>query len=247
MSQKAVEYGCRMKQYWSIPGWKDAPKGLPCMAFEKFDGSNVRIEYNCRREEWYKYGSRNVLLDPSNPDLGPAISTFESTLAEPIAKVIKDEKYFRGIQSVVVFCEFLGPNSFAGLHVASDPKEMVLFDVNPHKKGFMLPREFVKMFGHLNVPKVVYEGNFNHEFITAVREGQYPVKEGVVVKGIKPGSKRDVHGLWFSKVKTNWWLNELRTRAQTNEQLRRVLADNLTEQGTNEVVNNGDDVGSVRV
>jgi hypothetical protein len=150
-------------------------------------------------------------------------------LADPVIRVIRGNKDYRGVDRCVVFCEFEGEDSFAGYHNYDAPFDLILIDVNPHRKGYLAPRKFIKDFGHLQIPQVVYEGNFNRDFIRAVRQGEFDVKEGVVAKGIKPG-KTAPHGLWMAKAKTQWWLDELKRRAETDESLKLVLAENLGEQ-----------------
>jgi hypothetical protein len=216
-----------MKDYWSIPGIKDCPKGLPCLAFEKFDGSNVRFEWTKKRG-WYKFGTRNRLFDASDPEFGGAIAVFLQKYGDAVPKVLHDEKEYRGVQDCIVFGEWFGEHSFAAYQDWSEPHDVVLFDVNPHKKGIISPRQFVKHFGHLHIPQVVYEGNFNQQFIRDVREGKYPVKEGVVAKGLRPGGKPP-HNLWMAKCKTLWWLQELRRRAAEGG-FQQILMENEAEQ-----------------
>ena len=129
--------------------------------------------------------------------------------AEGVEKVLRDN--YRKVENAIVFAEFFGPHSFAGKHDATflgvdsnDPKDVVLFDVNIHKRGFVPPRTFLEQFGHLHVPSVIYEGPFTEEFVQDVRNGKYPVVEGVVAKG---GEK---HDLWLMKVKTLSYLQRLR-------------------------------------
>lgn len=218
-----------MKQYWQIPGPSKAPQS-PCVAFYKYDGSNIRAEWSKKRS-WYKFGSKHVLLDETNPILGPAIDVFKRTYGESLEKTFLDNKEYRSAENITVFFEFFGPNSFAGYHVPEDEKKVVLFDVNVHKKGFLLPRDFLKNFGHLPIAEVVYEGNFGPAFVKDVWEGKYDVGEGVVAKGIIIGKKsNEQHGLWMAKAKTKAWIDELRKRAILNPSLIRELDDNLKEQ-----------------
>jgi hypothetical protein len=52
------------------------------------------------------------------------------------------------------------------------------------KKGLVQPRQFVKTYGDLpQSAEVIYEGNLNRQFIMDVREGRFPVVEGVIAKG----------------------------------------------------------------
>jgi hypothetical protein len=217
-----------MKDYPEIPGPSKAPQG-PCIAFHKYDGSNLRFEWSKKRG-WYKAGIRSGLIDASHPDFGCALHAFQEQQAEGIEKVLRDNKNYIGIQNVVVFCEFLGPSSFAGWHDWKEPKELILFDVDIIKKGFVLPRDFLKDFGHLRIAEPVYEGNFNKEFVEKVKDGHFPVGEGVVAKGVL-ASKNPVHGLWRAKVKTKAWLAELAKRVQENPKFfGKTLADNAIEQ-----------------
>jgi hypothetical protein len=127
--------------------------------------------------------------------------------------------------------EFIGPESFAGLHNKLDKKELILIDVCVYKRGIVLPREFAKNFGHVRSAEVVYEGPYNREFVDAVKAGKYPVKEGVVAKGVEIGKKKNPqHGLWMSKVKTDAWLAELKNRAALSEEFRKAWEENQKEQ-----------------
>jgi hypothetical protein len=221
-----------MKTYWKISGPSAAPNA-PCLAFYKYDGSNLRFEWSKKRG-WYKYGTRKRLFDHTDDEFGPAIQVFEETYADELEKVFTSKSFkkdHRGVQQAVVFCEFFGPHSFAGQHQPEDPKELVLFDVALHKKGIMLPRDFLDQFGHLKVPEVIYEGNFNRQLITDVMDGKYPVDEGVVAKGILLGKKKNPqHGLWMAKIKTRSWMDRLREKAETIKGLQQILKENEREQ-----------------
>lgn len=212
-----------MKSYPEIQGPSKAPKDY-CFAFDKMDGSNLRFEWSKKRG-WYKFGTRNCMIDQNHPDFGIGWNLFLNRYGDDIPKVLKDHKEFRHVESVIVFCEFFGENSFAGNHEKTDTKEVVLFDVNLHKKGFLLPKDFIKYFSHLPIPKVVYEGNFNTQFVKDVFENKYNLKEGVVAKG---GDSQ--HNLWMTKAKTKDWLDKLRLMKSGNPYFDKILADNEKEQ-----------------
>jgi hypothetical protein len=216
-----------MKTYWSINGINRTARGQSCYAFAKLDGSNLRFEWSKKRG-WWKFGTRRRLFDENDHEYGEAIATFLEKYGDGVPKALKDNKEYRGVDRCIVFCEFFGENSFAGWHF-EEPHDVVMIDVAPHKKGIIAPKQFVKHFGHLDIPEVVYMGNFNNEFIQAVREGKYPVDEGVVAKGINPGKKAP-HGLWMIKVKTLDWLDRLKRKAENSPELRKILAENLREQ-----------------
>ena len=170
-----------MQQYPSIDGSKKAPLGKQCIAFYKYDGSNLRWEWS-PKQGWHKFGTRTQLYNATDPIYGPAIPIFMDTMADEIVRRVKDVE--RGIQRITVFTEYFGPKSFAGIHVPGDIMDLRLFDAFLFKRGFMGPVAFVKAFGDLPyAATVVYRGVLNHQFITDVRTGQYPVWEGVVAKG----------------------------------------------------------------
>lgn len=152
-----------MKEYPKILG-AGIPSGDPCIAFYKYDGSNLRFEWR-PKSGWYKFGTRRRLFNETDPEYGEAVAIFSKKYAEPVEKVIREK--FKKAESAIVYCEFFGPHSFAGKHEpgflgveSNDPKDLVLFDVNIHKKGFVSPADFLDLFGHLHIPKVIYEGPF---------------------------------------------------------------------------------------
>lgn len=194
-----------MKQYPKILHWNNSPLGLPCIAFDKLDGSNIRFEYS-RKRGWYKSGSRKMMIDSNHEDFGQTIKLFEDEYQESLSKIFCDTKQFRGVKNFVVFCEYFGEDSFAGWHAPDDTMYIVLFDVWLMRKGFVSPRDFIKIFGDkLEIPSVIYEGNFNRSFIQKVSDNEFNLKEGIVAKGLlkKAPPARNV---WMTKVKTQEWL-----------------------------------------
>lgn len=170
-----------MQQFPSIDGSAKAPLGKPCIAFYKYDGSNLRWEWS-PKQGWHKYGTKHQLFDASEPMYGKAIPIFKDTMGDEIVRRVKSLE--RGIQRITVFTEFFGPGSFAGQHVETDTMELRLIDAFLFKRGFMAPRTFLKTFGDMpQAAGVIYEGNLNKQFIDDVRKGVYPVWEGVVAKG----------------------------------------------------------------
>ena len=204
-----------MKNYPSILGSSDAPQ-LPCIAFYKYDGSNLRFEWQ-RKAGWCKFGTRHRLFDKADPEYGPAIEIFMKKYSSGIEEVIRN----RGIQEITCYCEYFGPHSFAGQHnpkhpalaingiIDNTPMDLVLFDVNIYKKGIMPPQAFIDTFKHLPIARVVYEGNLDAQFIQDIKNGIYPVVEGVVCKGCVGNSP---HGLWMRKIKTQTYIEELKRR-----------------------------------
>lgn len=187
-----------MKDYPSIPKVLNDYANLDCIAFRKYDGSQIRCEWH-KKHGWHKWATRGHLFDTTDKTFGCCIDLF--TQAELLEKAIRDN--YPKAESAVVFMEFLGPNSFAGLHDpgvlqvdSNDPKELVLFDLNIHKRGFVSPLDFVSKFGHLRSAEVIYQGRLTEDFIKDVREKKYPIDEGVVCKG------GEGHKIWMCKIKS---------------------------------------------
>lgn len=195
-----------MLSYPSISRWQDGRGiGKPCLAFYKYDGSNLRWEWSPKRK-WYKFGTRTQLMDSTHPVFGHSIQMFQDTMANDIVEIICVEQK-RKVERIVAFTEYFGPLSFAGSHDfgGNEPKQLVLFDVSVYKQGFLKPRDFVRLFGDKPyAAKVVYEGNMSKEFVADVQHGAYPVSEGVICKGTNDD--------WSAKIKTFEYLNRLKNK-----------------------------------
>lgn len=188
-----------MLSYPSIPSWKGSVLGEPCIAFYKYDGSNLRWEWSPKKG-WYKYGTRNHLFDGTHIPYNQAIPYFYDVMADDIVREVVEDQG-RKPERIVAFTEFFGPSSFAGTHDETEEKELVLFDVSVYKKGFYPARKFVKMFNQYPfMADVVYEGNMNMPFIHDIQNSKYAVYEGVVCKGDG----------WNAKIKTNTYLERLK-------------------------------------
>ena len=204
-----ISFLCRitnMKTYWSIDGPSKGHKGKHCLVFVKYDGSNMRFEWS-RKRGWYKYGTRKCMIDETHPIFGRAVPMFLHKYGQHLDEMFRRDKFFRSLHSAVAFAEYFGPKSFAGAHKPWDKKmDIVLFDVNLHKKGFMSPREFVDTFKHLDVAEVLTECNYGKELIQKVRketmdlnskyDSRPEIPEGVICKG---GTG---HQLWMCKIKS---------------------------------------------
>lgn len=187
-----------MEQYPSIQGSARAPLNKPCIAFYKYDGSNLRWEWNPKKG-WHKFGTRRHLFDASDPQFNQAIPIFMDQLADEI--VVRTKDIVKNPQRITAFTEFFGPNSFAGSHVEEDPKELRLFDVYLFQKGIVKPKQFVDVYGDMpQAAEVVYEGSLNKKFVIDVKKGNYPVFEGVIAKGSD----------FMVKIKTDEYFRRLR-------------------------------------
>lgn len=175
-----------MKQYCHVD-YFGKHLGIKGFGFDKLDGSNLRFEYNKKRG-FYKFGTKQMMIDENHSEFGEGVKIFLNKYADGVDKVFKSKEY-RDIQSFVCFAEFFGINSKFGVHNTNDKFDVVLFDVDQYKKGFIKPRNFIDDFGHLGIPKVMYQGNLNHELQSLVWENKLPqfegqLKEGIVFKGV---------------------------------------------------------------
>lgn len=182
---------------------------LPIYAFDKLDGSNIRFEYN-RKRGFYKFGTRNVMIDEKSEPFGFVIDLFKSKYEECLTKLFREHKDYRNVESIVCFAEVLNKdNSSAfGQHNFDKEFDIILFDVNLHKKGLIPPKQFINDFEQFDIPKLVYQGNLNMEFVQEIKQNKYNLSEGVICKGLIPNKKND--NLYYCKIKTNDWFDRLR-------------------------------------
>lgn len=214
-------------KYPSIKGPSDDHLGRQCIAFHKYDGSNIRFLWQAAKG-WFRCGTRRQWIKKKSIEFGGVMKLFEEVIGPGLLDVLSFHDEYRSVHKMVAFCEFFGPSSFGGHHETGEPKELRLFDVWLQGRGFIPPQEFVQNFGDLPIAEVVYEGPFDRDFIEGVQAGDYPVVEGVVAKGtILRGDKVE---LWSAKVKTKTWMAELARRSSGNDELRRQLDDNVAEQ-----------------
>jgi hypothetical protein len=189
-----------MLQYPSIMGSAKSPIGKPCIAFVKYDGSNLRWEWSPKKG-WNKFGTRHQLFDASAPLYNQAIPLFMSGMGDEL--VYRTKQIVKNPERITAFTEFLGPSSFAGQHVEDEQKELRLFDVFLFKKGFVPPTQFVDVYGSMpQSAEIVYTGNLDKQFIMDIRSGKYDVFEGVVAKGSD----------FMVKIKTDQYFEKLRNK-----------------------------------
>ena len=213
-----------MTEYPTIINSSKAPRGH-CVGFVKFDGSNFRAKYT-QKQGFNLYGSRRELIDESHQFLGEAVTIFKRDYQAILTEKFKKDKSLRNEREIVVYGEFFGAKSFAGIHQPDDPKELVIFDVLVGHKNhwFYTPMDFIEEFQSLvKIPPVLYLGNMNDELIEQVRTGAYTAEfhkqtgnkfklfEGLVCKGTQ--TRGDFRGkVWMCKIKTNEYFDALRSR-----------------------------------
>ena len=133
-----------MKEYPSIPAISEVSVrdgNTMVYAFEKWDGSNVRVEFS-KKQGFHKFGSRRRLMDETDPMLGKAKGLILEKYTDPLAEYFKECRVDRGI----AYFEFYGSSSFAGTHNPDDQHEVRLIDVELFKTGIIFPKEFLGQF-----------------------------------------------------------------------------------------------------
>lgn len=213
-----------MTEYPTIQNSSKAPHGH-CVGFVKFDGSNFRAKYTLK-QGFNLYGSRRELIDESHPMLGEAVTIFKRDYETELTKFFRKDKELRNQREIIMFGEFYGCKSFAGIHFPNDPKELTMFDtlVGHKNHWFYTPFDFVETFQSLvKIPPVLYIGNMNDKLIEDVRTGVYTPEfhkltdnkfelfEGMVLKGTQ--TRGDYVGkVWSCKIKTNEYFAALRRK-----------------------------------
>lgn len=205
-----------MKYYPSIT--KEIRHDIYIYAFDKLDGSNIRAEWNSKRG-FYKFGTRNQLMDEKTTPWGQAIPLIREKYEGDLTKVFKEQ----GWKDTMCFFEYWGPSSFAGTHNFEEKLDVTLIDVNPYKQGILFPADFIRLFGHLDLPKVCYEGYVSTELFDKVKQSTMPgmTYEGVVCKGAN--DKLTKMPIMF-KIKSQVWLDRLKEYCKGDENLFQRLA-----------------------
>ena len=204
-----------MKSYSSIGG--DIVKGVPYYATQKFDGSGLRGAYS-KKKGFHLFGSRTQLIDETNP-LGKGIGLFKAKYEQKLIDIFKANQ----ITDAVCFYEFFGPSSFAGVHdFAEVGHDVVLFDINVHKKGMLHPKEFYKLMRDVPVAEVLYHGNITEDFIESVRNSTLEGMpfEGVVCKGSPLKNGYPPH---FCKLKSDAWIAKVKSLYFDPDKLKELL------------------------
>jgi len=204
-----------VKTYPSIPrSTGQSFREFSALIFDKLDGSLARFEWS-RRSGWVKAGTKTHLIDASDEVFGVIPSLFASSLAEPLERIARRERW----EGLVVFAEFTGPGSFAGVHLASDPKTLTVFDLAPLRRGILPPAEFRRICeGVIPTPRYLGSVRWTRGFVERVRRGDI---SGITFEGVV-GKGADAHGSIMAKAKTQAWLDKV-AALYAPEAARRII------------------------
>lgn len=224
-----------MKHYDSIPRIQDdgTLKGDMVVGYNKLDGQNFCVTYNCRKKTWGPYGSRTVTVDENSEQFGEVVKFFNNSgYKEILEKIIKEHSgkkdVFTGIEEITFFFEWYGWNSFAGKHQEGDEMHLALIDVFLKKRGYIEPKDYEMCFRFcgIELPTLIYSGPLNAEIVEKIQDNDWTqpdcwnpiVKEGVVFKRttLLKGQRRP-----SVKVKTKWWLEKLHSM-YTEEECKKL-------------------------
>lgn len=194
-----------VKSYPSIPnsgGQSFAGLGL-VHVFDKLDGSNLRAEWSKKRG-WYKFGSRTQLIDETSDQFAGAPRAMEA-VGEQVRSHLKSK---RAPQKIVIFGEWHGPNSFAGVHDPDDDMRFSVFDICVDNRGWMDPKDFVKTFvGEVDTPDYLGTMNWTRGLIQRVRDGE--LKDDITFEGVV-GKTLQGPRLMMGKAKTQEWIDKVK-------------------------------------
>jgi hypothetical protein len=195
-----------MKTYPSIVKFFGDSQDL--YTFDKLDGSNLRFEWSKKRG-WFKFGTRKRMFDETDPIFGVAVLLFMEQLSEQLERIVVNQRW----QKVVVFAEFWGKESFAGLHVPEDEKFLTVIDASPLGKGILPPKEFLKYFEEFGPTYMGYL-RWNKEFVESIRtrSNDLPITfEGVV------GKTSVKNNIIMFKAKTQKWIDKVKERYESRQ------------------------------
>ena len=148
--------------------------------------------------------------------MGQGVTLFQDNMGQAIIDRLQNhypKQVLNTLERIVVFCEFFGPNSFAGMHEQRDTKELKVFDVHLFKKGFIAPKDFVEIFsGFGQAAELLYQGTLTQPYIDSVR-ADTSLGEGVVCKALVNSRVE------MCTIKTDAWLTKLKIQFTNWEEL----------------------------
>ena len=194
-----------------------------CYAFEKLDGTNCHFVWT-PEDGFHLFGTRRTQFSFTKPGIKEFIQThselanvpdvFNDKFRDKLNSIYSRANVFNKtlITKAIIYAEFYGPNSFAGAHdeldQANDLQTLTIIDVSVNGKlvePILLVADYTEIY-QLDVAPLVYSGKYTGQFTNDVRDGKYPVNEGVVVKSVAHNE------VLMTKIKTKDYLKRLEKR-----------------------------------
>lgn len=187
-----------------------------CIAFEKYDGTNIHFVWQ-QNYGWVDFGTRRDRFSLTNK----GVIEFEKAHTEltgidnlwdqdsSLKMFLWGNPKYNIYKEIIIITEYYGPNSFAGQHYLSDKKQLTILDVITDEQ-IIIPQQFSDDFKDFDIAKVIYKGKYSGQFSEDIRNGKYPVNEGVVCKGVVDNK------VYMCKIKTNAYMNKLQTQFKDN-------------------------------
>lgn len=203
--------------YPKIPDTLNCPL-KQCVAFEKYDGTNIHwvwkpnmgwLDFGTRRDRFPLNNGGVRQFEAAHPELAGLDQLWDQDPNNSLELSLWDHPSYNTAQEVIVFTEYFGPNSFAGQHKPGDKMQLVIFDVMVDGK-VIPPEQMLEDFKKWTLAKVIFQGKFTGQLFVDVRKGKYPVKEGVVVKGVVGNE------VYMAKIKTEAYMDKLKTQFKDN-------------------------------
>ena len=203
--------------YPKIPDTLNCPL-KQCVAFEKYDGTNIHwvwkpnmgwLDFGTRRDRFPLNNGGVRQFEQAHPELAGLDQLWDQDPNNSLELYMWDHPTYNTAQEVIVFTEYFGPNSFAGQHDPKDDKQLVIIDVMVDGK-VIPPEQMLEDFKKWSLAKVIFKGKFSGQLFVDVRKGKFPVKEGVVVKGVV-GKE-----VYMAKIKTEAYMDKLKTQFKDN-------------------------------
>jgi hypothetical protein len=179
---------------------------------KKYDALHVEIaeeEIKTIREEklynwlWDHYVTIESFI-PASRRFYEFIPTVTSTYADKVDEIFRKHKIYRKTDTVTLYGEFYGKNSFGGFHNWEEDQDLYFFDAFLYKRNFLTPSEFYSEFQNISMPRFIYKGLFEKQLIRNVEQNKYNLREGVVYKFVKNGR------IYPGKIKTLDWLKKVK-------------------------------------
>lgn len=181
-----------------------------CWAFDKVDGTNCFVKWNVN-DGFHTFGTRRTAFEFNRNGLKEFAKFHHEISDMPLVfnDLFRDKlnlyfanDYIISKCYVILFMEYYGADSFAGMHNIHEDHILTPFDMMLNNQ-MMNPENFYKHMAQFNCARLVYVGKYNGQFAEDVRNGKYNVNEGVVIKGIVDKE------VFMTKVKTNAYLKRL--------------------------------------